>query len=623
MKNLEQSKYLSRVNSVKELRELTLDELPLYCAELREFIIESVAENPGHLGSSLGALELAVALHYVYDTPNDRVVWDVGHQAYAHKIITGRRDRFNSNRKYGGISGFPKRSESEFDHFGGGHASVSISAAVGIAAASKLKNEERQVIAVIGDGALTGGLAFEGLNSAKEHDMLVILNDNNISIDPNVGALSNYLTKLTMSKNYNRLKERLWRFFGFWPALRNFLRKIGGGAKSFFFKRSNLFEALGFRYFGPVEGNDVKNLVYRLRDLKRIKGAKLLHIITTKGKGYKVAEQDQTKWHAPGKFNPLTGEKEPTSDSLRYQEIFGHTLKQLMDSNEKIVGITPAMPTGCSMNIVIESYPNRAFDVGIAEGHAITFSGGLATEGMMPFCNIYSSFAQRSVDNIVHDIILQSVDVVLCLDRAGLVGEDGATHHGLYDIPMLRSIPNVIISAPSSAEELRNLMFTASKGGYGGCFVIRYPRGGNFNNEVLLKSLEVVEIGKGRVLREGQGIALVSLGATLEITAEAAERLDATHIDMRFVKPLDQELLRSLAANHNRVVVVEDGAVMGGAGSAIREFFSENMIDIKVLNVGIEDRIIEQGTLSELYCEVGLTTENIVRVANLGNKSII
>ncbi len=624
MKKIEQSKYLSRVNSVKELRELTLEELPLYCAELREFIIESVAQNPGHLGSSLGALELTVALHYVYDTPHDRLVWDVGHQAYAHKIITGRRDLFHTNRKMGGISGFPKRSESEFDHFGGGHASVSISAAVGMAAASKIKGEERRVVAVIGDGSLTGGLAFEGLNNAREHDMLVILNDNNISIDPNVGALSSYLTRLTMSRNYNRVKEGAWRFFGFWPALRNFIRKIGNGAKSFFFKSSNLFESLGFRYFGPVDGNDVKSLVLRLRDLKQIKGAKLLHIITTKGKGYDIAEKEQTKWHAPGRFNPLTGEKEPASDSLRYQDIFGETLCELMDSNERIVGITPAMPSGCSMNIAMERYPTRTFDVGIAEGHAVTFSGGLATEGMVPFCNIYSSFAQRSIDNIVHDVILQGVDVVLCLDRAGLVGEDGATHHGLFDIAMLRSIPNIIISAPSSAEELRNLMYTASKGGYGSCFVIRYPRGGAFNRKVLGSELQAVEIGSSRLVRSGQsGVAILSVGTTLGIASEAAEELDATHVDMRFIKPLDSEMLESVAKSHQRVVVVEDGSKSGGAASAVLEFYAQRGVDIEVLSLGVPDRIVEQGSLSELYEHVGLTAKSIVDVATttVDNKS--
>lgn len=615
MKKNKNTQYLSKVNSVKELRELSLDELPAYCSELREFIIESVAKNPGHLGSSLGALELSVALHYAFDTPEDRVVWDVGHQAYAHKIITGRRDAFSTNRMKGGISGFPKRSESEFDCFGGGHASVSISSAVGMATAAKIRGDKRQIVAVIGDGALTGGLAFEGLNNAGENDMLVILNDNNISIDKNVGALNEYLTKLTTSKGYNRLKETTWRTLGFSPAFRRFLKKFVDGAKSFFMHRSNLFESLGFRYFGPVDGNDVKILVRRLRDLKNIKGAKLLHIITTKGKGFDIAEKDQTVWHAPGKFNPITGEKAPSSDSLRYQEVFGYTLKELAEKDKRIVGVTPAMPTGSSLSILMEAMPERAFDVGIAEGHAVTFSSGMACEGLMPFCNIYSSFAQRSVDNIIHDVALQGLDVVLCLDRAGLVGEDGATHHGLFDIAMLRSVPTLIIAAPSSAEELRSLMYTASKGGYKSCFVIRYPRGGKFPKEVLNVELKEVEIGSSRTVSEGKYAAILSLGATFDIAQQAAEELGATHVDLRFAKPLDTVMLDRVASEHSRVVVVEDGVACGGVGSAIRDYFSEVRRGVDVRSVAIGDNFVEHASVSQLWQENGLTVQNIIAVA--------
>ncbi len=618
MKKFENTKYLGKINGVEDLRKLSLEELPAYCKELREFIIESVASNPGHLGSSLGALELAVALHYVYDTPEDRVVWDVGHQAYAHKIITGRRDVFDTNRTKGGISGFPKRGESEFDCFGGGHASVSVSAAVGMAASAEIKGEHKHIVAVIGDGALTGGLAFEGLNNAREHNLLVILNDNNMSIDPNVGGLNEYLTRLTTSKRYNRLKTQTWKTLGFWPQFRKFLKKILDGAKSFFMQRSNLFESLGFRYFGPTDGNDVIKLVKRLRDLKEIEGAKLLHILTTKGKGYDIAEREQTIWHAPGKFDVETGKQSSVRTSLRYQEIFGYTLKELAESDDRIVGVTPAMPTGSSLNILMEAMPHRAFDVGIAEGHAVTFSAGMAVEGMIPFCNIYSSFAQRSVDNIIHDVALQGVDVVLCLDRAGLVGEDGATHHGVFDIALLRSIPGIIISAPSSAEELRNIMYTASKGGRGCCFVIRYPRGGHFPKEVLSVPLKEVEVGKSVVVSEPTDakVAILSLGATYNIAKSAAEELGAAFVDLRFAKPLDTSMLDGVAAKYNRVVVVEDGVVDGGVGSAIRDYYAAKDINIEVRSVGVGDSFVEHASVGELWESVGLTSKNIVSVAS-------
>ncbi|MFI3299598.1 MAG: 1-deoxy-D-xylulose-5-phosphate synthase [Rikenellaceae bacterium] len=613
------SKYINQTISPNELRKLKPIELGEYCRELREFIIESVAENPGHLGSSLGAVEIAVALHYVFDTPHDRVVWDVGHQAYAHKIITGRKELFNTNRKEGGISGFPKRGESEYDCFGGGHASVSISAALGMARAVEQKGEQRQVVAVIGDGALTGGLAYEGLNNAAGSNMLVILNDNNISIDVRVGSMSEYLTKLTTSKGYNRLKSKVWNALGFWPAFRRVLQKIGGGAKSFFLHRSNIFEALGFRYFGPVDGNDIETLVKRFGDLKEIKGAKLLHVVTTKGKGYQAAEESQTEWHAPGKFDPKTAQKEPRSELLKYQDVFGHTLLELAHRDSRVVGITPAMMTGSSLTIMHSKMPQRVFDVGIAEGHAVTFSGGLATEGLLPFCVIYSTFAQRSIDNIFHDVVLQGVEVVLCLDRAGLVGEDGVTHHGIYDIAMLRSLPNIIISAPSSPEGLRELMQTASKGGYGSCFVIRYPRGGKFPMESIQGELHSIEIGKSRVMSEPQGaqVALLSLGTTYEITAEAAREIGAAHIDMIFVKPLDTKLLDRLSRAYQRVVVVEDGAINGGAGSAVRDYYSQQGVVVDVRSVGVGDCLVQHAKVSQLQEEVGLTVQKIIEVATL------
>lgn len=609
------SDYLQHVNSVGDLRKLKVGELPAYCSELRQFIISQVATNPGHLGSSLGALELAVAVHYVYDTPYDMVVWDVGHQAYAHKIITGRRDEFHTNRRLGGISGFLRREESAFDCFGAGHASTSISSALGMATAAALKGEDRKTVAIIGDGSLTGGLAFEGLNNAAASglDILVILNDNNISIDPNVGALKDYLLSLTTSKRYNKAKERVWRSLRYVPRFRRILQKIGNGAKAFFLHQSNMFEALNFRYFGPIDGNDVTALVRRLQDLKQLGGPKLLHALTVKGKGYAAAEREQTQWHAPGQFDVATGRKNGASSStMRYQDIFGYTILELAQHNERIVGITPAMPTGCSLGIMMASMPNRAFDVGIAEGHAVTFAAGLAAAGMIPFCNIYSSFAQRAVDNIIHDIALQKLDVVLCFDRAGLVGEDGATHHGVFDIPLLRSVPNVIIAAPSSGVMLRNMMYTASLGGYGGAFVIRYPRGGAFDASILKSAMAAVEIGRGELVSTGKRCAILSLGSTLGIAAAAAAQTGAAHYDLRFAKPIDEELLRRVAREFSLVVVVEDGAVAGGVGSAVAEFYAREAIQIDVKLIGIPDMFIEHGTVDELRQIAGLTTENIV-----------
>ncbi|MEG2727919.1 MAG: 1-deoxy-D-xylulose-5-phosphate synthase [Mucinivorans sp.] len=612
-------KYLELVNSPEDLRRLSIDELPLYCNELRQFIVSQVSINPGHLGSSLGALEIAVAIHYVYNTPNDRLIWDVGHQAYAHKIITGRRDVFNTNRRYGGISGFPRRSESPYDAFGVGHASTSISAAVGMAAASHIKGENRKVIAVIGDGSMSGGLAFEGLNNVGDHDVLVILNDNNISIDPNVGALKESLLSLTTSKGYNRFKNRVWRALGFWPFMRRTIQKIEHGAKSFFLHHSNLFEALKFRYFGPIDGNDVVSLVKRLQDLRDIPGPKLLHALTVKGKGYAVAEARQTEWHAPGLFDSATGIKtDKRSNTLRFQEVFGYTILALAHDNDKIVGITPAMPSGSSLNLMMNEMPDRAFDVGIAEGHAVTFSAGLAAEGLMPFCNIYSSFAQRSIDNIIHDVALQKLEVVFCLDRAGLVGEDGATHHGVFDIALLRSIPNVIIAAPSSELELRQLMYTASLGGYGACFVIRYPRGGAFDKSVLDLPFEKIEIGLSRLVSQGSAeskVVILSLGSTFDLAVMAAKELNATHYDLRFAKPLDNRMLLSLPDRYLRIIVLEDGVRHGGVASAIAEFYGEQCIDIQVCSIGIEDQFIEHGPLSTLWHEAGLTVDHILAVA--------
>lgn len=616
--DLRQTKYLQYIDSPAQLKKLTIDELMLYCGELREYIIDEVAVNPGHFGSSLGALELAVALHYVYDVPQDRLIWDVGHQAYAHKIITGRRDAFPTNRKLGGISGFPRMAESIYDSFGTGHSSTSISAALGMAIAARLDGDKAKTVAVIGDGAMTGGLAFEGLNhsGAEKADILVILNDNNCSIDPNVGALKEYFLELTISRHYNRFKQRVWDLMGFAPGLRRVLQKIEHGAKSFFLHSSNLFESLGFRYFGPTDGNDLRALVRTLRELKEIGGAKILHIYTVKGKGYQPAEMNQTEWHAPGRFNPETGEKSAPNGRLRFQDVFGYTLLDLARENDKIVGITPAMPTGSSLNIMMDAMPSRAFDVGIAEGHAVTFAAGLAAAGKLPFCNIYSSFSQRAVDNIIHDVALQKLEVVMCLDRAGLVGEDGATHHGVFDVAILRSVPNIIIAAPSDAGELRNMMYTASLGGYGSCFVIRYPRGGSFPKSVLEEPLERVEIGRARLCSSGQGGVILSLGDTCGIATEAAMRTGAAHYDLRFAKPLDREVLERVGREFDRVVVVENGVTSGGVGSAVLEFFAANGYSPRVRLLGMGDHFVEHGTMDELMKICSLTVEGIVDSLN-------
>ena len=600
------TKYIDKVNSPSDLRKLKVDELPTYCAELRKFIVEHVSKNPGHLGSSLGALEITVALHYVFNTPDDKLIWDVGHQAYAHKIITGRKDQFHTNRKLNGISGFPKISESQYDAFGAGHASISISAAVGMAKALELQNKDNDIVAIIGDGAMSGGGAFEGLNNAGDTNILVILNDNHISIDPNVGSLKEYLLKISTSARYNKLKDNVWKILHGAPKLQRLMQKISDSTKAFFLHQGNLFEALGFRYFGPIDGNDVVALVERLQALKTIKGPRILHTLTVKGKGYEPAEKDQTTWHAPGLFDAKTGVKKCGSDKLRYQEVFGYTLLELARENDKIVGITPAMPSGSSLNIMMKEMPKRTFDVGIAESCAVTFSSAMAANGMVPFCSIYSSFAQRAIDNIVHETAIQALEVIYCLDRAGLVGEDGATHHGLYDIAMLRTVPSMIISAPSSANELRNIMYTASLGGYKAGFVIRYPRGGCFDNDELAKPLEKVEIGSSKLLQTGDAkIAVISVGDTVIAASDAvaklaAEGVNITHLDLRFVKPLDTKMIDEIAAKSTHIITVENGSKAGGAGSAVLEYVNSTAYNTKLVIMGVEDEFIEHGAVGEL-----------------------
>ena len=610
-------KYLESVNSPDDLKKLRVDELPVFCDELRRFIVGHLATNPGHLGASLGVVELTAALHYVYDTPHDKLIWDVGHQAYAHKIITGRRDLFATNRKLGGISGFPKMAESPYDAFGGGHASVSISAALGIAVASELEGVARKVVAVIGDGSLTGGLAFEGLNNAgaANSDLLVILNDNNMAIDQNVGAMKSALLKMTLSRRYNRFKNKVWSALSPVPRFRRMVQKSTNAIKQGFLHQSNLFESLNFRYFGPVDGHDVKLLTKILRDLKEIPGPKLLHVLTVKGKGFLPAETDQSIWHAPGKFDPATGTRDCGSGQAPplYQEVFGRTLLELARQNPKIVGITPAMPTGCSLSIMMAEMPERCFDVGIAEGHAVTFSAGLATMGMTPFCNIYSSFMQRAYDNVIHDVALQNLGVVFCLDRAGLVGEDGATHHGSFDIAYFRPIPGMVISSPMNEAELRNLMFTAQNAGLP--FVIRYPRGKG-EGVGIADGFETLEIGRGRILREGKDVAVLSFGPLGNAAVRAADRAEDAgvsvfHADLRFAKPLDSELLHDVGKRFRNIVTIEDGVIKGGVGSAVLEFFDTHGYDCNVTMLGLPDTFVEHGTQAELRRLCGLDEDGI------------
>lgn len=619
---------LQNINSPEDLRRLAPQDLPKVCAELREFIIDAVSSNPGHFGASLGVVELTVALHYVFNTPVDQLIWDVGHQAYSHKILTGRRDLFEKNRKYKGISGFPKRSESIYDSFGVGHASTSISAALGMAVAFSLKNEQKKIVAVIGDGAMTGGMAFEGLNNAGflKSDILVILNDNHMAIDPNVGGFSQYLLNITKSHAYNKLKDETWKGLGRLKGLgslaRRSVQKIENALKTMLLNQSNLFEAFNFRYFGPVDGHDVGYLVKVLSDLKDIKGPKLLHVITKKGKGFPEAELYQTKFHAPGKFDKTTGviyncdcdlEKAP-----RFQNVFGETIVELAEQNDKIVGITPAMPTGCSLNIMMEKMPGRAFDVGIAEQHAVTFAAGLATQGMIPFCNIYSTFLQRAYDQVIHDVAIQNLPVIFCLDRGGLVGEDGATHQGVFDLAYMRLIPNMVVAAPMDEIELRNLMYTAQLENHGP-FSIRYPRGCgvtiNWKN-----SFEKIEIGKGRQLTEGNDLAIMTVGKPGIFAQRAIKRLlqdgiSAAHFDMRFVKPLDETILHLICRNFSIILTVEDGIIKGGFGSAIGEFLTENNYKPQLKVLGVPDRYIDQGTQEQLYKECGIDTTGIYQSA--------
>lgn len=619
--------YLSKVNSPADIRKLSLSELPVLCAEIRDFIITETAENPGHVGASLGAVELAVATHYVFNTPEDKLVWDVGHQAYAHKIITGRRDLFHTNRKYHGISGFPKMSESEYDAFGTGHSSTSISAVLGMAVAGQLVGDDtRNYIAVIGDGAMGGGMAFEAVNHAAETNanILIILNDNKIAIDKNVGAMSRYLLKITSSPTYNRWKSKLWNFLSTNRPIRNkilkFFSKVGNALKGTILRGSNLFQALGFRYFGPIDGNNVVELVRALQGLKSIKGARLLHTITLKGKGLPMAEENQTTYHAPGKFDPDTGEQ-IKSDSViappKYQEVFGETILELARQDERVVGITPAMATGCSLTIMGKEFPHRVFDVGIAEQHAVTFAAGLASQGAIPFCNIYSSFLQRAYDQIIHDVALQKLPVILCVDRAGLVGEDGATHHGLFDLAYLRIIPNIIIAAPLNAIELRNMLYTAYLQREMP-FAIRYPRGRSSQIE-WKQPFESMPIGKARWLRQGEKLVVISIGHLGNNVVEAldsitAEHITPAHVNIRFLAPLDEEMLLQVAENYHVVITVEDGTVKGGLFSAVTEFYAQHQIGIKVLPVAVPHHFVEQGDMDSLYQEENFTPEALADI---------
>ena len=617
---------LKTIDSPDDLKKLPREKLHQVCDELRQYIIDVVSVHGGHFGASLGVVELTTALHYVYNTPYDQLVWDVGHQAYGHKILTGRRDNFPTNRKYHGLSGFPKRSESEYDTFGVGHSSTSISAALGMAMAAKYKGEkDRKVVAVIGDGAMTAGLAFEGMNHAgvADADMLIVLNDNCMGIDPNVGALKEYLTDITTSPTYNKVKDDVWNLLGKLPVGKNFSRamahKLTDGLKGMVSSSSNLFESLKLRYFGPIDGHNVAKLVDTLKDLRNIPGPKILHIVTTKGKGYALAEKDQTKWHAPGLFDKITGEIQKKKFDIpqppKYQDVFGHTIIELAEQNDKIFGVTPAMPSGSSLKFMMEKMPDRAFDVGIAEQHAVTVSAGMATQGMKVFCNIYSSFMQRAYDQVVHDVAIQKLPVIFCLDRAGVVGDDGPTHHGCYDIAYMRCIPNMVVSAPMNESELRNLMFTAQLESTILPFVIRYPRGEGVMPEWKTEMKEI-KIGTGRKLKEGKDIAILSFGHPGNFAAAAIRELkndglNPGHYDMRFAKPLDEALLHEACQQYEKIITVEDGTVEGGIGSAILEFMATHGYknDVKIL--GIPDRLVEHGTPKELQRECGYDAQGI------------
>jgi 1-deoxy-D-xylulose-5-phosphate synthase len=622
---IQAGKHLENILYPADLKQVPESDLHLVCEDLRQYIIDTVSVFGGHFGASLGVVELSVALHYVLNTPYDQLIWDVGHQAYGHKILTGRRSRFHTNRLYNGLSGFPKRKESEYDAFGVGHSSTSISAALGMAVASNLKGEtDRQVVAVIGDGAMTGGMAFEAMNHAGDinPNFIIILNDNCMSIDPNVGALKDYLTDITTSSTYNKIKDEVWTVLGkvskFGVNVQEIASKVEAGLKASLLKHSNLFESLNLRYFGPVDGHDVHHLVKVLSDLKNIPGPKILHCVTVKGKGYALAEKDQTLWHAPGKFDKITGEIHKKifdkPQPPKYQDVFGHTLLELARLNEKITGVTPAMPSGSSMNIMMKEMPDRAFDVGIAEQHAVTFSAGLATQGLIPFCNIYSTFMQRAFDQVIHDVCLQNLPVVFCLDRAGFAGADGPTHHGAYDIAYMRCIPNMVVSAPMNEQELRNLMFSAQLEG-AGPFTIRYPRGeGVMPN--WKTPFEKIEIGQGRMIKPGEDVAIISLGHIGNLALTAANDLKTEGIsvalyDARFVKPLDTKMLHHIFQKFDRVVTLEDGCLMGGFGSAVLEFAADHGYSARIKRLGIPDLVIEHGEQMELYDECGYDLKGI------------
>ncbi len=614
---------LDKIRYPEDLRKLDVEQLPQLCQELRQEIIEEVSVNPGHFASSLGVVELTVALHYVYDTPEDRIVWDVGHQAYGHKLLTGRREQFFTNRKLGGIRPFPTPMESPYDTFTCGHASNSISAALGMAVAAKLGgNQQRHVVAVIGDGAMSGGLAFEGINnvSSTDNDLLIVLNDNDMSIDRAVGGMEKYLLNLDTNETYNhlRFKAAQWLHAKGWldDDRKKGILRLNNALKSALSHQQNIFEGMNIRYFGPFDGHDVKEVVRKLRQLKQMRGPKLLHLHTTKGKGYKPAEESATIWHAPGKFDPATGERlvcNNTGEPPRYQDVFGETLVELAQANPKIVGVTPAMPTGCSLNIMMKAMPNRAFDVGIAEGHAVTFSAGMAKDGLMPFCNIYSSFSQRAYDNIIHDAALLNLPVVLCLDRAGLVGEDGPTHHGVFDIAALRAVPNLTIASPMDEHELRNLMYTAQLPGKG-TFVIRYPRGNGVCPD-WRSPFEEITIGTGRCLRAGTDVAVITLGPIGNDVAKLLDEMQGTkqvaHYDLRFVKPLDENLLQDIGRKFNKIITIEDGVRTGGMGSAVLEWMSDHGFRPQIVRMGLPDAFIEHGSVAELRQLVGLDADSI------------
>ncbi len=616
---------LQTINSPADLKTLSREQLHQVCDELRQYIIDVVSVYGGHFGASLGVVELTVALHYVLNMPYDQLVWDVGHQAYGHKILTGRRDSFYTNRKYKGLSGFPRRAESEYDSFGTGHSSTSISAALGMAMVAKYKGEDRRSVAVIGDGAMTAGIAFEGMNHAgvADADMLIILNDNCMSIDQNVGALKEYLTDITTSGTYNKLKDELWNALGKLPVGKRFTREIASkleqSIKGFVSRSSNLFESLNLRYFGPIDGHNTNKLIDVLQDLKKIPGPKLLHILTVKGKGYSLAEKDQTKWHAPGLFDKITGEIYKKQFDLpqppKYQDVFGETIIELAEKNKNIFAVTPAMPSGSSLKFMMDKMPDRAIDVGICEQHAVTLSAGMATQGMKVFCNIYSSFMQRAYDQVVHDVAIQDLPVIFCLDRAGLVGEDGATHHGAYDIAYMRCIPNLIVSAPMNESELRNLMYTAQLDSTNHPFVIRYPRGQGVMSDWRTE-LKAIPIGKARKLKEGSEVAILSFGHPGNFAAAAirelrTEEINPAHYDMRFASPLDEALLHEVFGKFKKIITVEDGTVKGGFGSAVLEFMNLHGYNAQIRILGIPDRIIEQGSLKELYKECSFDADAI------------